>query len=58
LDGQVCVITITPGPTLEYRCVNTNPCGNQPVQCSCAQSLCNGLLCTDAPGSQVLCGAP
>ena len=58
LDGQVCVTTIAPGQTLQRRCVDDNPCGEQPVQCSCAASLCNGKLCSDTPGPNVLCGAP
>jgi GH24 family phage-related lysozyme (muramidase) len=58
VDGQVCVTTISLGAALTYRCTNENPCGDQPVQCSCASELCDGMLCTDSPGPNVLCGAP
>jgi hypothetical protein len=57
VEGQICVTTIAPGPTLLYRCTDENPCaGEVGVQCACAESLCEGKLCSDTPGPNILCG--
>jgi hypothetical protein len=56
LVGQICLTTIAPGPTVKRACSDNNPCGNQPIQCSCAASLCDEKLCTDSPGATIICG--
>lgn len=53
-ENEVCLILFT-GFEASFDCV-PNPCPTQPLECDCAQLLCDEeYLCTEAKGGQVTC---
>jgi hypothetical protein len=53
--GQVCWSEIASGVLVNRRC-QPNPCGAEPLACTCAMTLClRGMFCTIAAPDSVNC---
>jgi hypothetical protein len=55
---EVCLVTAIDFGPPTYSCVD-NPCGSDPLDCSCAAALCEGFSCsTSAEERRVSCFCP